>query len=777
MDPLSVAASIVAVVGAAATVARELEKLRRTLKDASNTLCSLVNEVSDLQLVISACESAVEDLAQYNGDCSAPLSTATSVLERAKRDLFELGSLVSSCLKPSSSGAGVQQVRVARVRWLKASAAAEKLQTRLRDSKQEILMLLGANSVSTISRMRLSIEGISVGAQQFQSETSDKLDVVIAGLSHQAMFLEQTKASTPSLTTESRINELSTTGEVTELLNHPSDNYRGIVPLEQKTGGVSILTSCYRNSCRPWCSCRCHVKRSLRSPSNQMIKTFIRSLFVGYGGIPGMTPTCNEAMCKKRSTARLVLSYQFPAWFWTKNLFASFVANTLAGPELLLRVQNTIPWESRACQYCVIGEVMSLKRMFENGMASPFDVQQDSFSLLLLALQHHRYDVCRLLISYGVDIYQESYKGISAFDYGWDIILSNPWMRKGKRALMELFPPREGDLDEREFSRIHKCVLGLIDTDLSVELDISTSVINDVDNMGQTPLYWAAVLGDLDAVSLLLKFNADPNRAGHLGQIDKLIDRPLHAASAVGNASIVCLLVSCLEVDVNQRGYFEATPLFDAASINDGNACIDVLLDAGANVDARDSADATPFMRAIERGLRLNADMLLKRGADIDSTDIGGWTGLQSCVFWNSYKSVPWLLRRGAAYSTLTNNGETLLHIAATFADLWMLDTLQHCELHGLPVDAKTKAGQTAQDIADSRTEEDQDWHDAFADLLLSIEGNEVTTEASDDFEGNVGGNGVRGQSADGKVLMRITEVTSEDSGDADVFHDALETV
>jgi hypothetical protein len=59
MDPLSFAASLITVLGTAVTVAKHLEDLRTTFRDAPDVLSSLVNEISDLHIVLQACDAAV----------------------------------------------------------------------------------------------------------------------------------------------------------------------------------------------------------------------------------------------------------------------------------------------------------------------------------------------------------------------------------------------------------------------------------------------------------------------------------------------------------------------------------------------------------------------------------------------------------------------------------------------------------------------------------------------------------------------------------------------
>jgi hypothetical protein len=143
---------------------------------------------------------------------------------------------------------------------------------------------------------------------------------------------------------------------------------------------LRVRASCYRRTCRPWCSCRCHIRRNIRTPG--LMKQFVGSLFVGYSGLPLFTQTCNETQCQKRSGLRVVVSYQFPKWFWEQALFASILQGTMSGPEMLLRVHRTIPFASETYQYTLDGNVPALRRIFEQGKASPFDMDPNGQSLL-----------------------------------------------------------------------------------------------------------------------------------------------------------------------------------------------------------------------------------------------------------------------------------------------------------------------------------------------------------------------------------------------------------
>jgi septation ring formation regulator EzrA len=147
MDPISFAASIITVIATVATVAKSLDELRDALQHAPDVLSSLVNEVSDLRIVLEACDSAVQELYKDSHQQSppTPLADATQVLSRTQIQLKELDSLIKSCLHGQSTGPAI--LTSARLRWIKARNKAERIQQQLRDSKQHLFMLMESQSV------------------------------------------------------------------------------------------------------------------------------------------------------------------------------------------------------------------------------------------------------------------------------------------------------------------------------------------------------------------------------------------------------------------------------------------------------------------------------------------------------------------------------------------------------------------------------------------------------------------------------------------------------
>jgi hypothetical protein len=147
MDPLSITASVIAVITAAMSVAKNLEQLRTSLCDASSDLCSVMNDISDLRIVLDACETAFRDfLNPLNpGPAILPTSNTLRILSRAETQLKEMDRIVCRCVVASSDNGSAS--RVALLRWLLDKGKVQMVQMRIRDTKQDLVTLLGAHNL------------------------------------------------------------------------------------------------------------------------------------------------------------------------------------------------------------------------------------------------------------------------------------------------------------------------------------------------------------------------------------------------------------------------------------------------------------------------------------------------------------------------------------------------------------------------------------------------------------------------------------------------------
>jgi len=140
--------------------------------------------------------------------------------------------------------------------------------------------------------------------------------------------------------------------------------------------------------CRTGCSCACHKRHQVQTP--RILDHLIGTLFLGYSGLPMVTPSCNESSCRQRSIPSTQMTYYFPRWFLQRAISLAIMLLPNDGPVASLRVQRAVSGSSKIFDYANIGDVDGMKRLFSSGLASPHDVRFDSGTS---ALQVRHYSI------------------------------------------------------------------------------------------------------------------------------------------------------------------------------------------------------------------------------------------------------------------------------------------------------------------------------------------------------------------------------------------------
>lgn len=128
---------------------------------------------------------------------------------------------------------------------------------------------------------------------------------------------------------------------------------------------------------------------------------------------------------------------------------------------------------------------------------------------------------------------------------------------------------------------------------------------------GWTALHAAARNGKTEAVRCLLEHGAEVNALA-------FGDTALHEAAENGKTEVVrCLLEHGAEVDLRSRRPHGATPLLLAAALQTRRSeLLRLLLEAGADPNARAGGGCSPFMLAAERPCREACDLMRRYGAE-----------------------------------------------------------------------------------------------------------------------------------------------------------------
>ena len=119
------------------------------------------------------------------------------------------------------------------------------------------------------------------------------------------------------------------------------------------------------------CKCSSYVRGSIGLSS---LHRFLGSLFVGYVGLPFITPKCDDRNCAERARLVTLTTYVFPPWFLARAFHLVFRLLPCAGPELVVRVVRVVPITLAIFNHARTGDLRGLRKLLIQGLGSPFDI-------------------------------------------------------------------------------------------------------------------------------------------------------------------------------------------------------------------------------------------------------------------------------------------------------------------------------------------------------------------------------------------------------------------
>jgi len=161
--------------------------------------------------------------------------------------------------------------------------------------------------------------------------------------------------------------------------------------------------------------------------------------------------------------------------------------------------------------------------------------------------------------------------------------------------------------------------------------------------------------------------------------------------------------------DINAKSPLGITALMCAAIVGKTDN-LKLLLDGGADINAKDSVGGTAFMKAALAGQTDTVKLLLDKGADINEKDLIGETALMACVTGAidaatglakiseseidaKIKMLSFLLNNGADVNTKADNGTTVIMRAI---DSGFFEAAKLLLAAGADVNTRNKDGKTA---------------------------------------------------------------------------------
>ena len=173
--------------------------------------------------------------------------------------------------------------------------------------------------------------------------------------------------------------------------SHDGVSFRKTAPrkpsdLRGQSGDFTALetvkfTASYNKTCTFDCGCSCHRPKHLKSPP--YLQTMLGSIFVGYVGLPIVSPKCDVFGCNHNISVGLWVDYYFPAWFLERKIRFSLTNRLNSGPEQSLRVSRIVPSNSDIIKFAMQGDVQHMKDLLIHGQGSPHDTDGTNTPLIV----------------------------------------------------------------------------------------------------------------------------------------------------------------------------------------------------------------------------------------------------------------------------------------------------------------------------------------------------------------------------------------------------------
>ena len=311
----------------------------------------------------------------------------------------------------------------------------------------------------------------------------------------------------------------------------------------------------------------------------------------------------------------------------------------------------------------------------------------------------------------------------------WDAILKNPNYAE-TQMLRDLFPNEAEILEEYQFPKLHRAVLGFLE--IEANLSSGQADVNATDSQGRTALGWAALRNDERAVRLLLEANADPNICDHSGRTT------LTNALRRNNVSCIEGLLALKSTPAwNVMG--GETAIHSAAG-SPGVTTLNLkrMVAAGGDPNVQNRRGTTPLAFTTVHDNHVAAACLLDLGADVNSRDHHGYSALGVALRFRSSNTLQLLLYRGADYQGCDSLGNSALHAAAAFGDVRILGVLRRARLRGIDPDARDRQGKTASQLAQARTDQSAAFVEKLEELLADIRARNAACEQDGEQVQNV---------------------------------------
>ena len=739
MDPLSISASVVTLLGAGGTLAKLLRK-GIGLKNAPDVLRALNDEVSELQ----STANDVNDLlwtANQDPDGHPPKSLV-STLNRVKSILLQLESYISYQL--TTVTADGENNRLDKSVYLRAEHRLQEFKDEILTSRLALAAALSLFASSIGMRNRIQSRQISTSLELLHDKFESVPALAVRVLDTPQRIAFPQTSFRPIETRGGLLKDRPGVGSRSEdpqdrpginpdALSNPRNNDSQLVVSSelrnQKQFKSASIVQLVQDACDNSCRCPCHTINRIRSP--KLLHAILGSFFLSYRAHPSLKQACG-VRCRARASG-ITYVYAFPPLLLERVICISYSCALAKGPELLLRVM-------RRRDFAIISVLLTqsesyalkeMKRMLDCGEASVLDIDGYGYTFIQRAALVRKWELAHMLISYGADINyvnQEAKQPKSAFIEAW----STRWESDLREPDLpeswdDMFLQDRSQFDSFGFSSLHKAYLRL--SGLTFDQVLASTQRSDIDEsdyQGRTVLSWAAARGDSRTVEKLLACGAHPE--------NKCLRQrtPLHYAAKADVSTAEILLDA--KANVHVTDCWGATPMHYVMSQT--NSLIGRMVDLGADIEKRDILGRTPLFDACRYGHAYTTKELLGCGADINVCDAYGLTAIAQAVICNNHHTISILLSSPfLRFEGDDGNRSDFFSYVALYSDVqtlvileeeWQIGTgfEEKFDMHEALKLARMRRDYNTSWSKECTRPEDEDpvtWHEAFTEMIDTL--------------------------------------------------------
>ncbi|KAK4160051.1 hypothetical protein QBC43DRAFT_326078 [Cladorrhinum sp. PSN259] len=531
----------------------------RSLPEMKQEFMSLVNELETLRATHAEIESLVGGL----DTSSLPLSAADS--SRLWASKLELEGLLSDlkefCNKSVSSAVKVNKVRFNPFRWLWGRKKAGQLRDRARGVRLDLQLSMAALTMrcqQKQTKLLLEIREVSYSSsKQIASGIDGFQELLQAERAKGARKRPLPSIPTNVSTARTYVEPGSSYSGPRTVWKESTEHKRISQEVSSLDDCLSVMTTLY-SQCHSSCRCRCHSSpKKATSPS--WFKPLLGSLMLSYNTTPVIrTGQCNISACRhsSASSSLISLTYHFPSWLggYCSSVKAAIESSlTGYGAYIHATVPRLMPPDDAAWYHLVNKDNISLTcRYFRERAFLPTDEIDPGYSLLSAAIVWAEPAVLMALLRFWTPILRRT--GISETETTLAnrlLVCTNPksniTLHSAITTVLSFHPESAASIPitpNDPFPPLHRAVMSNNLPQIQHLLAHNhqrPSLLESRDFTSWTPIHHAAFQGHTSALRLLLSSSSPSYRRSIINIRTSTNDTPLHCA--VASRSLPCVQI------------------------------------------------------------------------------------------------------------------------------------------------------------------------------------------------------------------------------------------